>query len=128
MTAYPVSITLADRTVLAAYDITIYDGRGQIFQPAEDAPVQVSISLPADDAVDIYHLADAAAQPEYVDTVQADGDAVDFLAQSFSIYVVAQIDNPFTFQPPEGAIKLENEGTYTCLLYTSQKHRIPPTQ
>ena len=93
--ACPVDISMDGVNIIAAYDITIYDADGQEFQPSEEKPLQVKIE---DDAVrkaleentelEVYHLEDAEAEPEQVQEVNLEAAAVEFQAESFSIYVV----------------------------------------
>lgn len=93
--ACPVDITMDGVNIISAYDITIYDADGQEFQPSEEKPLQVKIE---DDAVrkaleekaelEVYHLEDAEAEPEQVQEVNLESAAVEFQAESFSIYVV----------------------------------------
>ena len=93
--ACPVDISMDGVNIISAYDITIYDADGQEFQPSEEKPLQVKIE---DDAVrkaleentelEVYHLKDAEAEPEQVQEVNLESAAVEFQAESFSIYVV----------------------------------------
>ena len=93
--ACPVDISMDGVNIIAAYDITIYDADSQEFQPSEEKPLQVKIE---DDAVrkaleentelEVYHLEDAEAEPEQVQEVNLEAAAVEFQAESFSIYVV----------------------------------------
>ena len=93
--ACPVDISMDGVNIISAYDITIYDADGQEFQPSEEKPLQVKIE---DDAVrkaleentelEVYHLEDAEAEPEQVQEVNLEAAAVEFQAESFSIYVV----------------------------------------
>ena len=90
VTAEPVEVTLEDLTVLAAYDITIYDAEGNVWQPDESVDVDIQTPILADAGeVEIYHMEDASAEPEYVETVTADSVAT-FSAESFSVYVIAK--------------------------------------
>ena len=90
VTAKSVEITLEDLTVLAAYDITIYDSEGDEWQPDESVTVEIQNPALADvEDVEIYHMEDEDAEPEHVDTITTDEDVATFEAESFSIYVVA---------------------------------------
>lgn len=57
--AYPIKAEIDEQTVLAAYDITVYNADGSVFQPAEGSPIKVTISSSAlqtgDGAVEVYH-------------------------------------------------------------------------
>ncbi len=98
VSAYPVEISIDGITVLAAYDITITDAEGNEFQPT-DSPLLVSIATSAiadalNDEADlvVYHLEDAAAEPEQIAILATEDGAVEFEADSFSIYVVGEND------------------------------------
>ena len=92
--AYPVEVVLEDLTVLAAYDITIYDGEGNVWQPDESVTVDIQTPVLADvEEVEIYHMENVDADPEYVETITAESDVATFSAESFSIYVVTVTQN-----------------------------------
>lgn len=101
--ACPVDISMDGVNIISAYDITIYDADGQEFQPSEEKPLQVKIE---DDAVrkaleentelEVYHLEDAEAEPEQVQEVNLEAAAVEFQAESFSIYAVVTPEQHFT--------------------------------
>ena len=101
--ACPVDISMDGVNIISAYDITIYDADGQEFQPSEEKPLQVKIE---DDAVrkaleentelEVYHLEDAEAEPEQVQEVNLEAAAVEFQAESFSIYAVVKPEKHFT--------------------------------
>ena len=94
VTAKPVEITLEDLTVLAAYDITIFDGEGNVWQPDESVVVDIQTPVLADvEEVEIYHMENVDAEPEHVETVTAESDVATFSAESFSIYVVTVTQN-----------------------------------
>ena len=89
VTAEPVEVTLEDLTVLAAYDITIYDAEGNVWQPDESVVVDIKTPILTEvEEVEIYHMEDVDAEPEHVETVTAESDVATFTAESFSIYVV----------------------------------------
>ena len=91
VTAQPVEVVLEDLTVLAAYDITIYDGEGNVWQPGESVVVDIQTPILDEvEEVEIYHMENASAEAEYVDTVTADSDVATFTAESFSVYVIAR--------------------------------------
>ena len=101
--ACPVDISMEGVNIISAYDITIYDADGQEFQPSEEKTLQVKIE---DDAVrkaleentelEVYHLEDAEAEPEQVQEVNLEAAAVEFQAESFSIYAVVTPEQHFT--------------------------------
>ena len=73
--------------MLAAYDITLTDGRGQEWQPAYGQPAQVTITDPNfghGKKLDIYHETDEGR--EYVTTVISANNTVTFPAKHFSVY------------------------------------------
>ena len=92
--AYPVNVQIDDEVVLAAYDITIFDSEGDIYQP-QDGAIQVKIentavreALQQSEEVSVYHMENESASPEEVSSVQTENNAVVFDANSFSVYVV----------------------------------------
>ncbi len=94
--AKPVQVKIEGQNVLAAYDITIYDERDQVYQP-EAGVIQVSIvdaavqeALDQADDLTVYHIENAAAQPQEIQEVTTTAGEVVFEAESFSIYVVAK--------------------------------------
>ena len=90
VTAYAVEVTLEDLTVLAAYDITIYDGEDNVWQPDDSVTVDIQSPALSDvEEVEVYHMEDENAQPEYVDTVTTESDVATFTAESFSNYILA---------------------------------------
>ena len=93
--ACPVDISMDGVNIISAYDITIYDADGQEFQPSDEKPLQVKIedeavrkALEENTELEVYHLEDAEAEPEQVQDVNLEPAAVEFQAESFSIYVV----------------------------------------
>ena len=93
--AVPVTVTVNGRPAVA-FDINIYpnanqQAKGHTWQPAGD---KVQVRFYSDrfgsEAVDVYHLADANAEPEYVDTVRAEDGWIEFEAESFSVYAAAE--------------------------------------
>ena len=121
--AYPVTVILDQKATAAAYDITIFDAEGAIFQPAEDQPLEVSIKVPDLDTMiensnasdlKVYHLEDEADSPREVPITEKKGEEVTFEAESFSIYVV-------TYKPGTGSEpstedeKLSIETTYIAV-------------
>ena len=100
--AYPVQVEIEGEVVLAAYDITIYDAQGNVYQP-QDGAIQVKIETPhiaqalqQDSELSVYHMEDETAEPEKVEEVAAVETAVEFAAESFSIYVVTDPTPHFT--------------------------------
>ena len=92
------------QTVLAAYDITILDAAGGEWQPDEALTVEVSNAALAGKHLNIYHLADLAAEAEYIGSADAADSSVSFAAGSFSVYVITE-DQPsiqYSFVDPEG--------------------------
>lgn len=93
--AIPVQVEIEGQEVLAAYDITIYDAKGQVYQPQEGA-IKVDITNAAvaearasQEEVSVYHMEDAASAPQEV-AAAPEGNGVSFQAESFSIYVVTK--------------------------------------
>ena len=101
--ACPVDISMDGVNIISAYDITIYDADGQKFQPSEEKPLQVKIedeavrkALEENTELEVYHLEDAEAEPEQVQEVNLEAAAVEFQAESFSIYAVVTPEQHFT--------------------------------
>lgn len=99
--AVPVQVSIEGQEVLAAYDITIYDAKGQVYQPQEGA-IKVDITNAAvaearasQEEVSVYHMENAASAPQEV-AAAPEGNGVTFQAESFSIYVVTTPEKHFT--------------------------------
>ncbi len=116
--AYPVNVSVTGQTILGAYDITIYDGAGEKFEPEGDA-VAVSIqsqSLAGVSGASVYHLQDESAQPQLVaENIAASDSKVQFQAASFSIYVVTKSSNQDSTSPDANQIAV-NDSTNPCYI------------
>ncbi|MBQ9272873.1 MAG: InlB B-repeat-containing protein, partial [Mogibacterium sp.] len=106
--AIPVAVVIDGEDVLAAYDINIYPNanqqkKGHTWQPAGDK-VQVHLIDAAfgNNMLDVYHLADAAAEPEHVATVIAQDGEISFEAESFSIYAIVETKLTETIDASDG--------------------------
>lgn len=91
--AYPVDIQLDDETqeLLLAYDITIFDQDGNVYEPSKNNPIKVDIKdekIEENKEVEVYHLEDENSKKEKVAEVKKVKDTVTFEAESFSIYCV----------------------------------------
>ncbi len=96
--AYPVDVKIGDMTILGAYDITIYDGNGYEFEP-EDGRIHVTIANSAirsalSDGANpvVCHINDETSELELVKVTSTEDGAVEFDAESFSIYIVGDDD------------------------------------
>ena len=95
--AIPVNVEIEGQSVLLAYDITIYENEekknaGISWQPDENGlSVEfISIALEqTEEEVNIWHMEDAAETPEYVTAAPSPEGSVEFVAESFSVYVVS---------------------------------------
>ncbi|MBR4204504.1 MAG: InlB B-repeat-containing protein [Clostridia bacterium] len=91
----PVEVEIEGAAALLAYDITIFANSKELrknnaWQPAGDA-VQVHFySEEFSNDVDVYHLTDVEAAPEYIGTVSPENGWITFDAESFSVYAVAE--------------------------------------
>ena len=105
--ATPVTVEIDGQKVLAAYDIKIYananqKAKGKTWQPADNKVTVFfrSAEFTECESVDVYHLADEAAEPEFVSTVAPDDHgAVEFEAASFSVYVVVSHEEETVLVP-----------------------------
>ena len=100
--ACPVQVSIEGQNVLAAYDITIYDVEGNVFQPEADAirveiaDAAVAEALDGEEDISVYHMEDAEALPQQIQEVNTENQVVAFDAESFSIYVVTAPETHFT--------------------------------
>lgn len=82
-------------SVLAAYDITISDGRKE-FQPDESSPITVTISsaeITADAPLQVWHIPDNGSREQIQEFTLADG-AISFSAEAFSVYEIVEVSEP----------------------------------
>ncbi len=113
VTAEPVEVVLEDLTVLAAYDITIYDGEGNVWQPDESVVVDIQTPVLVEvEEVEIYHMEDANAELEHVDTIATDSDVATFTAESFSVYVIVKNNEDIKLQGIGQTATLEGAGSW----------------
>lgn len=89
--AYPVPVEIEGKQVLCAYDITVFDANGLIYEPDEGEPLLVSITSDLltleEQTPEVYYVPeDGEAEP--VDETFED-DSVTFAAPHFSVYAVA---------------------------------------
>ncbi|QTU83301.1 InlB B-repeat-containing protein [Carnobacteriaceae bacterium zg-C25] len=126
--AYPAEVPSGNETVLFAYDITIYDASGRVFNPKESDSIQVSVSNPIfEDAsnIKIYHVEGDTQQKEEVTPKAAKDDTVTFDAKSFSVYIGTGLSNhnvhTYRFYDEQGREQ------YVRRLSTGEKLSKPPT-
>lgn len=91
--AYPVEVSMPEQAVLCAYDITVFDENGVLYEPAADAPLTVGIRL-TDTALEqnsaepeVYYVPETGAAEPMEGTVK--DDTIVFEASHFSVYAVA---------------------------------------
>ena len=113
---------IENKPSILSFDITIYANEKQKekdrpWQPAgKKVQVEfVSDSLADGAEYDIYHIADGQT-PELVDTVTAEGGAVGFEAESFSVYVVTDA----TFIRTYKFYTLDEYGEYTEYIFSTE--------
>ena len=87
----PVEVEIDGEYVIAAYDIKIYananqKAKGKQWQPAGDKVQVHFFAAENEDAVHVYHMADAKSEAELVDTVTPENGWVSFEAEHFSVY------------------------------------------
>ena len=101
--AYPVTVDTEGQNVLAAYEITIYDAAGNVFQPeagairVEIADAAVTEALGGNEDISVYHMENADAHPPLFEVVDTENQVVAFDAEIFSIYAVTKPENHYTF-------------------------------
>ncbi len=92
----PVTVSIDGEEVLAAYDISIYGNANQMKKGKTWQPAGQKVRVNWYDAsfenrdLNIYHYADGAKAPEFVDTVTAKDGWVEFEVDGFSVYVVTE--------------------------------------
>lgn len=91
--AYPVPVEIEGKQMLCAYDITIFDANGVIYEPEEENPLQINIcssQLELEEEAEVpevyYVPEDGEAEP--VEGTFEEG-SVTFSAPHFSVYAVA---------------------------------------
>ncbi|MBS4749879.1 InlB B-repeat-containing protein [Carnobacteriaceae bacterium zg-ZUI78] len=126
--AYPAEVPTGDETVLFAYDITIYDTNGRVFNPKESDSIQVSVSNPVlENAsnIKIYHVEGNTQQKEEVIPKETQDDTVTFDAKSFSVYIGTGLSrhkvHTYRFYDEQG------QELYVRRLSTGEKLSKPPT-
>ncbi len=125
--AYPVELDEFEQsegvTVLAAYDISIFDANSEKYQP-EDGAIDVVIenqliseALEYEYDLSVYHMEDEGSEPEEI-YVSVTENGVEFEAESFSVYAVI-IDGDIQFLANEtGSLQIfKYTGDTTSYLY-----------
>lgn len=103
--ATPVDVVIDGKTAFKAYDIKIYananqQAKGKTWQPA-GKKVQVHyLAERVTGDVDVYHLATAEAEAQFVATVPVENGWVAFDAESFSVYAVIDHEGETTVVTP----------------------------
>ena len=105
---------------ICAYDITIRDTEGNVFQPQDDAPIRVGITNSAIAAADrtqlhLWHIDDSGIRTE-IRHFRVDGDTIIFDADGFSLYEVT--DNNVALCTYEFYLQGE-DGVYRKYYYNS---------
>ncbi len=95
--AYPVEVEIEDITVLAAYDITIFDEDGEEYEPDEDDVIEVTIeneeileALEEERELTVFHMEDEDDEPEQIAKLPPKTKKPKFSARHFSIYIVGE--------------------------------------
>ena len=100
----PVDVDINGTSALLAYDITLYadadqQKEGNEWQPEGDA---ITVSLLVEHPVkkvDVYHLSDVDATPEYVGTFPVVDGRVEFEATGFSVYAIIDHEEGTVLSP-----------------------------
>lgn len=129
--AYPVQPDfeeLAQANILCTYDITIFTVEGEMFQPAEEAPLTVAFCLPQEPnqeaatydngnaltvetvTVGAAHISDTGELEQMASTVA--GNTVSFAAEHFSTFVVYQTTQLREITPGES---VEDDSAFRAL-------------
>ena len=120
--AIPVNVKIEGQSVLLAYDITIFENEekksaGISWQPGENGLSVEFISSALEEIkeeVNIWHMEDTEESPEYVTAAPSPYDSVEFIAESFSVYVVTSTKLTSTIVASDGNT-YEINVTYTNL-------------
>lgn len=91
--AYPVTVEVENRIVVAAYDISVFLADGTIYEPEEGNPVEVRFEfVDRDDTeeLSVYYVPGTEEEPEKVES-SVDEKAVSFVADHFSVYAVVRM-------------------------------------
>lgn len=97
--------------MLAAYDITISDGRKE-FQPDESCPITVTISsaeITADAALQIWHIPEHGSREQIQEFTLEDG-TISFSADAFSVYEIVVVSEPEAVVLTDAQISDELDG------------------
>ena len=108
--AIPVNVEIEGQSVLLAYDITIYENEekkntGISWQPDENGLSVEFISTALEETeeeVNIWHMEDVEETPEYVTAAPSTDGSVEFVAESFSVYVVTETKLTATIVASDG--------------------------
>ncbi|SDJ78309.1 fibro-slime domain-containing protein [Lachnospiraceae bacterium G41] len=108
--AIPVNVEIEGQSVLLAYDITIYENEekknaGISWQPDENGLSVEFISIALEETeeeVNIWHMEDVEETPEYVTAAPSPEGSVEFMAESFSVYVVTETKLTATIVASDG--------------------------
>ena len=120
--AIPVNVEIEGQDVLLAYDITIYENEekkneGISWQPGENGLSVEFISSAletTEEEVNIWHMEDTEETPEYVTAAPSTDGSVEFIAESFSVYIVTSTKLTATIVASDGNT-YEINVTYTNL-------------
>ena len=108
--AIPVNVEIEGQSVLLAYDITIYENEEKknasiSWQPGENGLSVEFISSAletTEEEVNIWHMEDTEETPEYVTAAPSPYGSVEFVAESFSVYVVTSTKLTATIVASDG--------------------------
>jgi len=97
--AYPTSPEIGGVRVIAAYDITIFDAEGNVFEPKDDT---LNVTMTGDviseaisgcSQLDVYHVSDDG-EATIVSSEVTDEETVEFIAEEFSTFAVVSYEIP----------------------------------
>ena len=98
--------------VIAAYDITITDGKKE-YQPDNDKPIQVEITNPVlseERNFELWHIKDSG-EKEKIEHFSVENGKISFTATGFSVYAIVDVSSPYEMEFPIRIIKFQPQST-----------------
>ena len=110
--------------VIAAYDITITDGKKE-YQPDNDKPIQVEITNPGlseERNFELWHIKDSG-EKEKIEHFSVENGKISFTATGFSVYAIVDVSSPYEMEEISSIDDLEGSRATAgfCLYYGNHK-------